>query len=52
MIYQVFYIDDFNKKHITFVKSFKDVKFIQERYEMISVEMINANFIPKNGSMV
>ena len=52
MIYQVMYIDDFHKKHLAFVNSLKEVKFIQERFETISFELINRSFIPKSGSMV
>lgn len=38
MMYIVHYLDDDNKQHITFVKTFKDVEFIRERFGEITVE--------------
>ena len=38
MMYIVYYLDDERKQHMTFVKSFKDVKFLQERFGEITVE--------------
>lgn len=38
MVYIVYYVDDFHKKHIAFVKSFKEVKFFRERFGEITVE--------------
>ncbi len=38
MMYIVYYLDDEHKQHMTFVKSFKDVKFLQERFGEITVE--------------
>ena len=38
MMYIVYYVDDFHKKHIAFVKSFKEVKFFRERFGEITVE--------------
>lgn len=39
MMYIVYYKDDDNKGHMTFVKSFRDVRFIQERFEKVTFEM-------------
>ena len=38
MMYIVHYFDDDNRQHITFVKTFKDVEFIRERFGEITVE--------------
>ena len=32
VVYMVTYLDDFNKKHITFVESLSDVKFLEDRF--------------------
>lgn len=38
MMYIVHYVDDNHVQHITFVTSYKDVKFIKERFGEITVE--------------
>ena len=38
MMYIVHYVDDNNKQHITFVSSYKEVKFVRERFGEITVE--------------
>lgn len=38
MMYIVHYVDDNNKQHITFVSSYKEVKFVKERFGEITVE--------------
>lgn len=38
MMYIVHYFDDQHKQHITFVRSFKDVKFLQDRFGEVTVE--------------
>ena len=39
--YMLYYKDDFNNKHITFCRDYKDVKFYKERFgkENVSVEI-------------
>ena len=37
-VYMVTYKDDFNKKHITFVKGFSAVKFFEERFSEVRFE--------------
>ena len=37
-VYMVTYKDDFNKKHMTFVKSFSAVKFFEERFSEVRFE--------------
>jgi hypothetical protein len=37
-MYIVHYFDDQHKQHITFVRSFKDVKFLQDRFGEVTVE--------------
>lgn len=36
--YVVHYVDDFGKKHMTFVKTLKEIKFYQERFIKVSYE--------------
>ena len=38
MMYIVHYFDDQNKAHMAFVKTFKEVRFIEERFGKITVE--------------
>lgn len=38
MMYIVRYFDDKNKAHMAFVKTFKEVKFIEERFGKVTVE--------------
>lgn len=45
MMYIVHYFDDDHKQHITFVKSFKDVEFLKERFGEITVESYYLNEI-------
>ena len=37
--YVVYYKDDYNRKHVTFVKSFQDVKFYQTRFGNTNVSI-------------
>lgn len=43
MIYIVYYKDDDNKKHMTFVKSFQDVKFLKDRFGEVTIESYKIN---------
>ena len=38
MMYIVHYFDDAHKQHMAFVKSYRDVKFLQERFGEVTVE--------------
>ena len=38
MMYIVHYFDDNHRQHMTFVKTYKDVKFIRDRFGEITVE--------------
>lgn len=38
MLYIVYYKDDDNKQHMTFVKTYKDVEFLKDRFGAITVE--------------
>ncbi len=38
MIYIVYYVDSNNRKHITFVKSFKEVKSLKEKFTRITIK--------------
>ena len=38
MMYVVHYFDDDHKQHMAFVKSFRDVKFLKERFGEVTVE--------------
>ena len=38
MMYIVHYFDDNHKQHMTFVKSFKDVEFLRDRFGEVTVE--------------
>lgn len=37
-IYMVTYVDDYHKKHITFVKGFSSVKFLEDRFDNVFFE--------------
>ena len=41
VIYMVTYKDDYNRKHITFVRKYSEVKFLKERFGVIDFEQIN-----------
>ena len=43
MMYIVYYVDDDKKKHMTFVKSYKDVKFLKDRFGEITIESYKIN---------
>ena len=38
MMYVVYYLDDHYQKHMTFVKSYKEVEFLRERFGDVTVE--------------
>ncbi len=38
MMYVVHYFDDDHKQHMAFVKSFRDVEFLKERFGEVTVE--------------
>ena len=38
VVYMVTYIDDAKRKHITFVKGFSAVKFLEERFDNVYFE--------------
>lgn len=40
IIYMVTYKDDFNKKHITFVEGFSQVRFLEDRFGTVYFERI------------
>ena len=40
VMYMVTYKDDFNKKHITFVRTYSEVKFLEDRFGNIHFECI------------
>ena len=35
MLYEVEYLDDWNKKHITFVRTMDEVRFLKQRFERV-----------------
>ena len=39
VIYMVEYLDDVNQKHITFVKGFSAVKFLEDRFGWVHYEV-------------
>lgn len=39
--FETVYLDDFNNKHITYIKDCRDIKFYQERFEIVSLELKN-----------
>lgn len=38
MMYIVYYVDDDHRQHLTFVKSFEEVRFIEERFGSVTIE--------------
>ena len=40
MMIMVFYIDDWNKKHMAFVKTMDEVDYLKWRYDVVSFEFI------------
>ena len=44
VIYMVEYVDDENQKHITFVKGFSEVRFLEERFGWIHYE-VTENYV-------
>lgn len=40
VVYMVTYKDDFNRKHIAFVKGFSEVKFLEDRFGTIHYEKL------------
>ena len=38
VIYKVEYLDDVNQKHITFVKGFSAVRFLEDRFGKVTFE--------------
>lgn len=38
MVYIVYYKDDEHKLHMAFVKSMRDVRFIEERFGQVTIE--------------
>lgn len=40
VVYMVIYRDDFHKKHITFVKKYSEVKFLEERFGIIEFKIV------------
>ena len=43
-IYKVEYVDDETQKHITFVKGFSEVRFLEERFGWIHYE-VTENYV-------
>ena len=41
VIYMVTYKDDFNKKHITFVRNYSEVKFLEDRFGVVYFERLD-----------
>lgn len=44
-IYVVSYVDDYNKKHITFVRGYASISFFKERFGKIFFEPVNDPFV-------
>ena len=44
-IYTVSYVDDYNKKHITFVKGYTSVRVYKERFYNVFFEPTNDPFV-------
>ena len=38
IIFVVHYLDDFNKQHMAFVKTMREVRFIQDRFGHVTYE--------------
>ena len=47
MLYIVYYVDDDKMRHMTFVKTYQEVLFIQERFGAVTVESYN---VPRQAS--
>lgn len=41
MIYQVYYVDDEHKKHLLFVSTLDEVKFIQRRFDYVKYTILH-----------
>ena len=41
VVYMVTYVDDVNRKHMTFVKGFSAVKFLIERFDDVYFEQVD-----------
>ena len=46
MMYIVHYFDDNHRQHMTFVKTYKDVEFIRDRFGEITVETFKIKQYP------
>ena len=42
--FETVYLDDDNNKHITYIKDSQDIKFYQERFTILSLELKNNNY--------
>jgi len=40
IVYMVTYKDDFNRKHITFVKGYSEVRFLEDRFGVVHFERL------------
>ena len=40
-MFMVKYVDDFHKKHLVFVKNLRELKYVQERFEVIEYTPVN-----------
>ena len=47
VVYMVTYKDDFNRKHIAFVKGFSEVKFLEDRFGTIHYEKLQIDNVYK-----
>ena len=43
--YVLYYKDDYNRKHVTFVKTFQDVKFYQTRFGSNNVSIETSPYL-------
>ena len=50
IVYMVTYKDDFNKKHITFVKGFSQVRFLEDRFGTVYFERIQCGLTPEKNN--
>ena len=41
VVYLVTYLDDFKQKHMTFVTSFSEIRFIEERFYNVDYELLS-----------
>lgn len=39
--FETTYLDDFNNKHITYIKNSQDIKFYEDRFTILSLELKN-----------